>query len=75
MRLMLEHAEDQQNRQFIFFTPQDMRYVTHVGKQGIVHTPSLCLSSMGIKIDSRKVKVLKLNPPERGSQSVLGLRE
>lgn len=24
MRLMLEHAEDQPNRQFIFFTPQDM---------------------------------------------------
>ncbi len=26
MRLMLEHAEEQLNRQFIFFTPQDMRW-------------------------------------------------
>ena len=25
MRLMMEHAKEQPNRQFIFFTPQDMR--------------------------------------------------
>ena len=32
MKLMLEHAQDNANRQFIFFTPQDMRLVIYLCK-------------------------------------------
>jgi len=81
MSLMLEHAKTQINRQFIFFTPQDMRYrtastnVVLLLRWSIWTFPPLC-SAMGIKSQDQdeRVKVLRLRPPERG-QTTLALQE
>ena len=73
MRLMLDKAKSLENRQFIFFTPQDMRYA-----RAHTHTPT-CLSifilqssllSSGLGIDFDSYKVLQLHPPDRTQRTL-----
>jgi len=54
MRLMLEHAADQSNRQFIFFTPQDMSSIGVEIRKNV----------------NVNVKILRLSEPERGQTTL-----
>ncbi len=80
MRLMLDNAKSLDNRQFIFFTPQNMRYTcgTHTPCTHVTHTThttgfiyTACFvfnSSLGIDFSS--FKVLELNPPDRAQRTL-----
>ena len=73
MQLMLEEAKSQGRRQFIFFTPQDMRYYKFLSLMLLLLILFLLIfvlyySALGLNLGS--YKVLQLQPPDHTQQTL-----